>query len=220
MLENIKSLDELWEKVLEINKKHFPENNLMPVLGNGKLFKPKIMFVFINPTIRNISSAPEWQGSRYPFIGTRQVWQVFNKAGFFDSEMAYRIKNKCDWSLEFTDKVLNKLEEKSLYLTNIVKWTGQDAALPNKEKIKLFLPVLKREIELVQPEYIVCFGLIPFEALTGEKIKLREYYDKAVTNKKLKFFHYENAKVIPCYFPVGRGCPKKAVKILKLVKEL
>lgn len=56
MVQDVKSLDGLWECVHDLNKKHFPENDLMPVLGNGKVYKPKIMFVFINPTHLNISS--------------------------------------------------------------------------------------------------------------------------------------------------------------------
>ena len=218
------TLEDLWLEVHNINKKHFPENNLLPILGNGQLNKPKVMFVFINPTIRNQSSRREWQGPRFPFIGTKQVWRVFHRAGLFDDELMYRIKNKKDWSLAFTQKVLDFLKDKSFYLTNIVKWTGQDATLPNTEKINLFLPVLEKEIELVQPEYVVTFGLIPFENLAKEKIKLNEYYSEVMEKKKLKYykkrFNSFTTKVIPCYFPVGRGNPQRAVELLNLLHEL
>ncbi len=196
----------------------------MPILGNGETSRPKVMFVFINPTHTNISSDQNWQGPRFPFIGTKPVWRIFHRAGMFDDELIHRINNSKFWSLEFTNEVLDFLKSKSFYITNIVKWTGHDATLPNSEKIKLFLPILKREIEIVQPQYIVTFGLIPFENMTKQKIKLGDYYSEIMQDKKLRFFDikYGNfeTKVIPCYFPVGRGNPKKAVEILKLTDSL
>lgn len=224
MIENCKTLDELWEYVHETNEKHFPENDLMPVLGNGKNSQPKVMFVFINPTAKNISSNKNWRGPRFPFIGTKQIWRVFHQAGLFDDELMNKINNSGYWSLEFTDKVLDFLKGSSFYFTNIVKRTGKDATLPNSEKIKLFLPILEREIGIVQPEYIVTFGLIPFENMAKQKIKLNDYYSKTIKDKKLDFYEVEfgdfKTKVIPCYFPVGRGKPKKAIEILRLVNNL
>lgn len=223
MINDCKSLDELWVQVRDLNKKRFPDNALAPIVGNGKTCKPKVMFVFINPTSRNISSDPSWQGPRFPFIGTKQVWRVFHKAGLFDDQLMAQINNQSAWSLAFTDQVLQFLRRNELYFTNIVKWTGQDATLPHAEKIKLFLPILEKEIELVQPEIIVTFGLIPFEKLAQQKIKLDDYYSEAMKTKKLKTYELkissQPAEVIPCYFPVGRGNPKRAVEILNLLKN-
>lgn len=224
MVQDVKSLDELWDYVHDLNKEHFPENDLMPILGNGKVYKPKIMFVFINPTHLNISSNKSWDGPRFPFIGTKAVWKVFHKAGMFDDELINKINASNSWSLTFTNKVLDFLKDKSFYLTNIVKWTGHDATLPDSKKIKLFMPILEKEIEIVQPQDIVTFGLIPFENITKQKIKLNDYYSEAIQSKKLRFFEMQfgnfKTKIIPCYFPVGRGNPKKAVNILKLVNAM
>jgi len=207
-----------------LNKKHFPQHELQPILGGGKTSRPKVMFVFINPTAANISSRPGWNGPRFPFIGTKQVWRVFHKAGMLDQALMDRIDADSNWSLEFTDRVLSFLKQKDIYLTNIVKWTGHDATLPDSEKIRLFLPVLKREIKIVRPEYVITFGLIPFEKLTGQKIKLSEYYSDAMRCGRLKHFDLQlgsiNTKVIPCYFPVGRGDPKRATELLKFVNKL
>ena len=216
----INSLDQLWQHVHELNKQNFPNNKLMPIVGNGKTLKPKVMFVFINPTKRNISSDKNWKGLRFPFIGTKQIWRIFHRSGLFDDELMHEINNSSIWSVEFTNKVLNFLQKQEFYITNIVKWTGEDATLPDSEKINLFLPTLEKEIEIVQPEYIVTFGLIPFERLTKQKIKLKDYYSEVINSKKLKFYLFKSSKIIPCYFPVGRGDPKKAVEILKLVNEL
>lgn len=224
MIHNCKTLDELWDVVHEINKQHFPDNDLMPILGNGKTFRPKVMFVFINPTHLNISSDTHWHGPRFPFIGTKPIWMVFHKAGMFDDRLLSEINNSKSWSVEFTNRVLDFLKSRSFYFTNIVKWTGHDATLPDSEKIKLFLPILEREIEIVQPAFIITFGLIPFEHITKQKIKLLDYYADVIKNGKLKSYemHFgkHTTKIIPCYFPIGRGDPKKAVAILKLLDTL
>ncbi|MBR9678445.1 MAG: hypothetical protein GOU97_04115 [Nanoarchaeota archaeon] len=224
MIGNCNCLEELWELVHELNKKHFSENNLKPVLGGGKTPRPKFMFVFINPTARNISSKPEWTGPRFPFIGTKHVWRIFHKAGLLNEDLMNEIDNASDWSIKFTNKVLKFLCDKSFYFTNLVKWTGCDATLPDSKKINLFLPILKREIGIVKPDYVIAFGLIPFEKLAGRRIKLRDYYSKIMKNNQLIFYETligpAKIMVAPCYFPVGRGNPKKAVEILKLLQKI
>ena len=223
MMENCQTLEDLWKIVTETNKKYFPDNNLMPVLGGGKTNKPKIMFVLINPTKLNISSDPGWQGPRFPFIGRKHHWNVLYKAGLFDKDLIAHMNTE-PWSVAFAHKVLHFLEKKEFYLTNIVKWTGHDATLPDAQKIKLFLPLLKKEIEIVKPRYIVAFGLIPFQALVQQKIRLSDYYEESMKIKQLKTYSLkvgtEEIQVIPCYFPVGRGNPKKAIELLKLTNEL
>lgn len=223
-IRSTKTLGELWDVVQAINQEHFPENSLAPILGGGQTSQPKVMFVFINPTVRNISSNPDWKGPRFPFIGTKQVWRVFHQAGLFDDMLMQQVERTPTWSVEFTNEVLDFLQSSRLYLTNLVKWTGSDATLPDSQKRKLFLPVLEREIELVRPGHIVTFGLMPFENLTGRKIRLADYHSKIVESGGLRFYDLAldsvETKVIPSYFPVGRGDPKRAVEILKLVADL
>lgn len=216
------SLKQLWKEVDKLSKR-FP-SDYRPILGNGKCDKPKFMIVFINPTKANISSHPGWKGFRAPFIGTKPVWRVLNNAGLIGKQSAKIIQISKDWSPWFAGIVYKSLARRGVYLTNIVKWTGSNADLPNAEKIKAFLPLLKKEIEIVKPKYIVTMGLIPFEHLTGQKIKLKDYYSEVQKKKRLRNFDLEinskKYKVIPCYFPVGRGDPKKATEILKLLKTL
>ena len=69
------------------------------------------------------------------------------------------------------------LERGELYVTNAVKFrpTKRSAAgrtvnrPPTREEVSLFLPWLRREIELVAPEVIVTLGNVPLRALTGPK---------------------------------------------------
>ncbi len=234
-LDSINSLDKLWKYVEEITKQSFPNNELQPILGggrikdskvkNGKLSGPKFMIVFINPTVRNISSNPKWLGKRFPFIGRKRPWIEFNKAGLIDdSIMDHIIKNENNWDYEFTDKMCDYLASKKLFITNIVKNTGHNADLPKTDQIKLYLPSFLKEIEIVDPKYIITFGLIPFNALVDEKIGLKKYYEEVVSTNKVKFYsimvNNKEYKVIPCLYPIGRGNPKQAVEMLKIIKDL
>lgn len=216
------NLQDLWVHVNRINRKHFPENELIPIVGGGKARRPKAMFVFINPTMRNSSSDKGWNGPRFPFIGTKQVWNVFYKAGLFDRKLIDCINDSAAWSIGLADRVLDFLNDRGFYMTNIVKWTGHDSTLPEAEKIGLFLPILRNEIEIVNPQRIIAFGLMPFENMTGMKIRLSDYYENSVKKGKLVPYpidlHGNAFDVFPCYFPVGRGDPKRAVEMLKLLK--
>lgn len=217
----IKTLEDLWVYTNHLHKKHFPESKLEPIHSGGKLKNPKYMFVFINPTYKNVSSKSDWQGKRRPWTGTKYIWRIFTKAGLFSEELLEEIENTKEWSVEFADKVYAHLENRGYYITNTVKWTGENADLPDTQKINLFSPILKKEIQLVNPHYIVTFGLISFNALSSQKVKLTDYYDQSIKSQSLDTFELEfegqKFKIVPCYFPVGRGNPKRAVELLKLL---
>ena len=222
-LQNCQSLSELWRYVGDLNKTHFSENKLMPIVGGGQSVKPKIMFVFINPTARNISSDPNWTGPRFPFIGTKQVWRIFHRAGLLEDSLIARIEENPDWPVEFANELEGFLRERGFYLTNLVKWTGPDGSLPDRAKISLFLPLMIREVEIVAPKYLVTFGSLPFKYLTGGDVKLGDYYDQVVRDglrPEEMPIGSSKTKVIPCYFPVGRGNPRRATAILKLLNLL
>jgi len=221
VLGTITTLEKLWDYCDNLHEKHFPDDKLLPIMGNGKLEYPDYMFVFINPTYRNATSSNAWAGFRAPWIGTKYIWKIFNQAGHFDNKLLEEIQNRNSWDVSFAEKVYNHLGSQGFYFTNLVKWTGGNADLPNKVKIELFLPLLKQEIGIVKPKKVIAFGLMPFEALTKEKIKLSDYYHKALSSNKLPTFdliiNNHKTEVIPCYFPVGRGNPKRAVELLKLL---
>lgn len=220
-LNGVKDLQGLWTYTTKIHKQQFPESRLEPVMAGGKTIKPKVMFVFINPTYKNTSSDSNWKGERRPWQGTKYIWKIFSDAGIFSQVLLKEIQGKRTWDVEFADKVYKHIEDRDFYFTNLVKWTGENADLPNADKVKLFLPILLREIELVYPEKIVTFGLIPFNALCNVKLRLDDYYHESLANNCLR--SYEVAvrgnyfKVVPCYFPVGRGNPKRATKLLSML---
>jgi uracil-DNA glycosylase len=49
-----------------------------------------------------------------------------------------------------------------------VKWAGLEAKLPEREKIKLYAPLLLRELEMVRPKRVIVFGQLTFNGLLRE----------------------------------------------------
>ncbi len=221
MLPKRMDLESLWNKIRILNKEQFPENKLEPILGGGCTEHPSIMFVFINPTAQNCSSSPSWQGPRIPFLGTKRIWKVFSDAGMFDSRLYEEIKNRKEWDVPFAERVIEELRRRKLYFTNIVKWTGEDGTLPDRKKIALFLPSFLEEIAIIKPKIIVTFGLIPFEALSKKKITLSEYYANFINGKRTSYTvaNIEEIPLIPCFFPVGRGDPRRATEMLGIIRK-
>ncbi len=83
----------------------------------------------------------------------------------------------------------------------------------------MFLPILLKEIEIVQPLCIVTFGGFPFFHLMGHRLKLNEHYRSINEKGTLEGFsllvNSRSYRVVPCYFPVGRGSPARAEEILR-----
>lgn len=215
------TLLQLFEEVRSIHDTHYPTHDLCPIMGGGCIDKPRYMFVFINPTIRNVSTDSDWTGQRLPFIGTKHIWRIFNRAGHFPDNLLGEIESRSEWEPEFAGKVYSVLEEQGFYFTNVVKWAGSNADLPNSEMIRIFSPLLLKEIAIVKPANIVTFGAIPYRAITGRNIVLGEYYDRVIGQGSLEreVFEVDNhqTNLVPCYFPIGRGNPRRAVEVLRLL---
>ena len=102
---------------------------------------------------------------------------------------------------EFLD--LAGLERSQLYVTNAVKFrpTKRSAAgrtvnrPPTREEVSLFLPWLRREIELVAPEVIVTLGNVPLRALTGPKAVIGDVHGA--------FQNADGLRLYPMYHPAS-----------------
>ncbi len=212
-------VNELRKIIYSMKKRYFPLDDLHPVPGGGKTLCPKIMGISINPTARNISSHGQWSGPRYPFVGIKGLWRVFHRAGILDDAVIGTIESCRSWTEDLAMLVLDALNEAGVYLTNLVKRTYHGPQLPDQRTVEMFLPVLLKEIELVRPQCIVTFGRFPLFHLTGQKLKLDEYYRSIDKTGFLESFsilvNSRSYRVVPCYFPVGRGSPARAEEILR-----
>lgn len=95
------------------------------------------------------------------------------------------------------------LRREELYVTNAVKFrpTKLSAAgrivnrPPTREEVQLFLPWLRREIELVRPGVIVTLGNVPLRALTGPKTVIGDAHGT--------FWEVEGLRLYPMYHPAS-----------------
>ncbi|MEW6407467.1 MAG: uracil-DNA glycosylase family protein [Patescibacteria group bacterium] len=203
------------------------KNPLQHIHGFGTI-SPKFMLILINPTYRNISSNPKYIGPRFPFIGVRQFWKVLGDAGLINKKIACKLPKRQDWSKTHTKQIQNELLKNKLFLTNIVKCCYNHSSYPDKRVIEAQLRFLKEEIKIVRPKKIIAFGALVFKILTGESIHLSNYWNNISrlcpsTSSGLRSKYNENIsglniKVLPCYFPIGRGNPNKAINYLKRIK--
>ena len=97
------------------------------------------------------------------------------------------------------------LDRGALYVTNTVKFrpTKRSAAgrvvnrPPTQEEVRLFLPWLLKEIELVGPRYVLTLGNVPLKALTGRASVIGEMHGRFTEwNGRLLFPMYHPASVI------------------------
>ncbi|MBW2987356.1 hypothetical protein KY336_02285 [Candidatus Woesearchaeota archaeon] len=220
----MRELQELWRQVDDCSFCKSAGNKLQHILGGGKEEKPSVMFCFINPTYRNITTDPDYEGQRFPFMGTTKVWRVFIKAGLLEPDIDNKIRQ--GWNQELIDEVIGKVAQKGFYFTNLVKCAQPHADNPKTKEIRTLLPLLLKEISIVKPKLICCFGGMPFRWLTNiNDLKLTEHFDRQKQSDKLITYQTipidgKTYPVFPCYFPVGRGNPKKATELLQILKRI
>ena len=95
------------------------------------------------------------------------------------------------------------LERSQLYVTNAVKFRPTKRSTagrtvnrpPTREEVSLFLPWLRREIELVAPEVIVTLGNVPLRALTGPKAVIGDVHGA--------FQDADGLRLYPMYHPAS-----------------
>jgi len=190
------------------------KNTLQHIHGFGAI-KPELMLVLVNPTHRNLSSSPTYTGQRFPFIGVRQFWRVLGDAGLLDKKISNSLPLRKEWTTAHTRDVQHELLKNKLFLTNVVKCCYDHSAYPQPKVIQTHIEYLKKEIQLVAPKRIIAFSGMVFKTLTGETIKLGSYWTNAERKEYREILSGKSIPVIPCYFPIGRGNPKKAMFALR-----
>ncbi len=101
---------------------------------------------------------------------------------------------------QLLDKIMNAigLSRQTVYICNILPWRPPGNRSPSDAEIAVCLPFLKRQIEIIQPEYILTLGAIATNSLlgTGETMShLRGHWmEYKISNEK-------NAQVLATYHP-------------------
>ena len=95
------------------------------------------------------------------------------------------------------------MDRGELYVSNTVKFrpTKRSAAgrlvnrPPTQEEIKLFLPWLLREIELVNPRCVITLGNVPLRALAGRRTVIGEVHGQRLP--------WQDRQLFPMYHPAS-----------------
>lgn len=184
-------------------QKKYGDKQLNSIYNGGCRNNPDICFVFMNPTGRNIASNKEWKGIRSPWIGQKNIWNLFYKVNLLDKNIYNKIKTmKADeWTEEFAVLVYKDIEKHHYFITNLGKCTQTDArALPDSV-YKKYLYLLEKEISIINPKVIVLFGNQVSSVVLNEKVSVskcrKKLFKKDIDNKEYNFYSV--------YYPVGNG---------------
>jgi hypothetical protein len=196
--------------------------NLRHMPGGGCDFQPDLMLVFINPTVRNITAHADWDGVRFPFASKPKLWQILAETGWISSDLPERMA-ALGPTPAMVDRLVTETRECKLYLTNAVKCVDGGSNLPAPARVAVAWSILQAEIALVQPRYIVAFGLIPFRLLTGHNVRLADELWQAQQGYPAFYPSHsivgQTYSVFPCYFPTGRGNPVAASRMLRALRS-
>lgn len=170
---------------------------------DGCNINPDICFVFMNPTGRNIASSKEWRGIKAPWIGTKNIWDLFLETDLLDSNIYEKIKliKGREWTEEFAEEVYSNVKKHKYFITNLAKCTQIDARPLPDSVYKEYLELFKLELSIVKPKNIVLFGNQVSSIVLDEKISVsqvrKKCFLKEVNGKEYKFYSV--------FYPVGNG---------------
>ena len=66
---------------------------LNSIYNGGCTANPNIYFVFMNPTGKNTASYKEWKGIRAPWIGSKNIWDLFYQLDLLNEDIYLKIKS-------------------------------------------------------------------------------------------------------------------------------
>lgn len=184
-------------------QKKFGARELNSIYNGGCCNNPDICFVFMNPTGRNIAADKKWNGIRSPWLGTKNIWDLFYSLDLLDKDIYKKIKSikGSEWTEEFARKVYEDVEKHKYFITNLGKCTQVDArVLPNSVYLE-YLELLKKEIDIINPKVIILFGNQVSSIVLDEKISVsqcrKKKFIQVINNKEYNFYSV--------YYPVGNG---------------
>ncbi len=106
-------------KLEELNKEYdklqikYGTKELNSIYNGGCTENPDICFVFMNPTAKIIASEKSWLGIKAPWIGIKNIWDLFYNLNLVDEKIYQEIKNKKrnEWTPLFAEKVYEDVKK-------------------------------------------------------------------------------------------------------------
>jgi len=208
-------------KRFDFLQQKYGDRNLQSIYGGGSINNPNLMFIFMNPTGRNVASVPAWKGLRAPWIGTKQIWSMFNELGLITSKIFNQISSKkgVNWDYSFSESVYKTLQKNSVYVTNLAKCTQIDARPLNNNVFKEYLDLMFEEIESIKPTRVIAFGNQVSSILLNKQVSVSRYLKDECEELRIEGNIYP---VYPTFYPVGQGRRNQpqAVSRIKSIMEI
>ena len=179
----------------------YGDSNLDSIYNGGCTKNPDICFVFMNPTGRNVAASKEWKGIKSPWLGTKNIWDLFIATNLIDEKIYEKIKKlkPSDWNEKFAKDVYQSVENHNYFITNLGKCTQIDARPLPDSVYENYLDLLKKEIEIVDPKVVVLFGNQVSKLVLDEKISVsqcrKKKFVRNINGKEYKFYSV--------FYPVG-----------------
>lgn len=195
----LSSLNKEYDKLQKI----YGDESLHSIYNGGCEENPDICFVFMNPTGRNIATLPGWEGPYHPWIGTKNIWDLFVAVNLIDDNIYKEIKSikGSDWTPEFATRVYDNIRKHKVFITNLGKCTQIDAR-PLKDSSYLdYLPLLEKEIKIVKPKVVLLFGNQVSSIFLGKKISVSAAR-KQCFERKIGSTTYNCFSI---FYPIGNG---------------
>ena len=196
------TLDDLKKEYDKLQLK-YGAKELDSIYNGGCIENPDICFVFMNPTGKNIASDKSWKGIKSPWIGTKNIWDLFYELKLLDEGIYNKIKSlKCnEWTEEFAKEVYENVKKYKYFITNLGKCTQIDARQLPDGVYKKYLHLLEKEIEIVNPRVVVLFGNQVSSIVLNSKISVSQCRKKSF----IKEINNKNYECYSVYYPVGNG---------------
>ncbi|MCI8290809.1 MAG: hypothetical protein HFJ25_00920 [Clostridia bacterium] len=218
MNKKVWKLEDLKIKYDKLQKK-YGAKELDSIYNGGCSENPDICFVFMNPTGRNIAASKEWKGIKSPWIGTKNIWDLFYSLDLMDEKIYKKIKNikGSEWTQEFAEEVYEDVKRHKFFITNLGKCTQIDARALSDSVYEEYLELLEKEIEIINPKVIVLFGNQVSSIVLKKKISVsqcrKKLFQKDVNGRKYDFYSV--------YYPVGNGRFNidKSIEDIKYIKQ-
>ncbi len=200
-------------------QKRYGAKELDSIYNGGCTQNPDICFVFMNPTGRNIASSKKWKGIKSPWIGTKNIWDLFYQLDLMDEKIYRTIKSIKgeEWTEEFAEEVYADVKKNKYFIKNLGKFTQLDARVLTNSVYEEYLELLRKEIEIINPKVIILFGNQVSSIVLEEKISVsqcrKKLFNKEINGRKYNFYSV--------YYPIGNGRFNidKSIEDIKYIKQ-
>ncbi len=169
----------------------------------------------MNPTGKNISAISKWTGLRAPWIGTKNIWPMLYETGLL-SENIFKL-TQSEWNIKSTSVIYKELAKKKIYITNLAKCTQVDARHLPDSTFRAYLPIIRKEIALINPKRIITFGNQVSSIFLGRPVSVSEYTG---SRKETYAIEDKSFDVYPTYYPIGQGRRNQPLAVKRILAIL